>query len=62
MKSFMGLPLIFSIDNVCEACIYGKQHRKSFPIGKAWRANWPLEVVHANICGPINTLAMNKSE
>ncbi|KAL4386184.1 hypothetical protein GQ457_09G020890 [Hibiscus cannabinus] len=30
-----GLPKINSIDS-CDGCIYGKQTRKSFPVGNAW--------------------------
>jgi len=48
-----GLPLIEKIERVCEGCIFGKQHRKSFPIGKSNRATTPLEVVRSNICGPM---------
>lgn len=57
-----GLPLIGSIDKVCEGCILGKQHRDSFPVGKSWRASKPLELVHADICGPMQTLSLNKNK
>ena len=49
-----GLPKIQPFD-LCEECIYGKQTRKSFPSGKAWRALICLELVHADLCGPMNT-------
>lgn len=48
-----GLPKINSFD-LCESCIYGKQSRKSFPIRKAWRASACLELIHADLCGPMN--------
>lgn len=57
-----GLPLIGSTDKVCEGCILGKQHRDSFPVGKSWRASKPLELVHAYICGPMQTLSLNKNK
>ena len=39
---------------VCEECVVGKQHRSQFPKGKSWRAKDVLELVHSDICGPIN--------
>ena len=35
-----GLPIIDDID-IYEGCIYGKQARRSFPSGQAWRASTP---------------------
>ena len=48
-----GLP---KLDNLgfYEGCVYGKQSRKYFPIGKAWRASSCLELVHDDLCGPIS--------
>ncbi|KAL4295185.1 hypothetical protein GQ457_12G009340 [Hibiscus cannabinus] len=31
--------------------------RDSFPKGKAWRASKQLELVHSNICGPLNPIS-----
>ncbi|CAL8095191.1 unnamed protein product [Prunus armeniaca] len=45
-----GLP---QITCPTEVCVVGKQHRETFPKGKAWRARRPLELVHSDICGPI---------
>ncbi|GKV47717.1 hypothetical protein SLEP1_g54586 [Rubroshorea leprosula] len=42
-KMVYGLPSIIPIDDVCEGCVYGKQHKNAFPIEKAWRAKEPLE-------------------
>ncbi|PKA46730.1 Retrovirus-related Pol polyprotein from transposon TNT 1-94 [Apostasia shenzhenica] len=56
-----GLPSITCSNNVCEGCVYGKQHRLPFPIGKSWRARRPLELVHADVCGPMRTPSMNNS-
>ena len=48
-------PLIDRIERVCEGCIVGKQHRKNFPVEKSYRACTPLEIVHSDICGPMQT-------
>ena len=51
--------LLGSITNViqpiCEPCLAGKACRK--PFGKALRATHPLELVHSDICGPMNVKA-----
>ncbi|CAL5403117.1 unnamed protein product [Camellia sinensis] len=49
-----GLPQIDHVSQVCEGCVVGKQHRNAFPKGRAWRAKKVLELVHSDICGPIN--------
>ena len=41
-----GLPSILFEDQVCEGCVFGKQHRVQFPLGPAWRARAPLELIH----------------
>uniref|UniRef100_A0A5B7BAZ6 Putative polyprotein n=1 Tax=Davidia involucrata TaxID=16924 RepID=A0A5B7BAZ6_DAVIN len=50
----IGLPNIEKEEKIYEGCIYGKMHRLPFP-KTAWRANMPLELVHADICGPTRT-------
>ena len=52
-----GLPRIDST-NLCEGCIYGKQTRKSFPVGKAKRALAYLELIHADLCGSMQTKSL----
>lgn len=32
-----------------------KQHRDSFPQGKAWIAKAPLELIHSDVCRPMKT-------
>ena len=39
----------------CEACIYGKQNRRAFPSTANWRASSQLELIHADVCGPMQT-------
>ena len=53
-----GLPNIPDKDATCEGCIYGKMHRLPFPKA-AYRAKSPLELVHADICGPTQTPSLN---
>uniref|UniRef100_A0A2N9EKE5 Integrase catalytic domain-containing protein n=1 Tax=Fagus sylvatica TaxID=28930 RepID=A0A2N9EKE5_FAGSY len=40
---------------ICEPCLAGKACRK--PFGKAVRATQPLELIHSDICGPMNVKA-----
>ncbi|BBN70319.1 multidrug resistance-associated protein 9 [Prunus dulcis] len=50
-----GLPHLEQASVVCEGCMLGKQHRDSFPLESTWRASYPLELVHTDICGPMKT-------
>ena len=56
-----GLPSISFENQVCEGRIFEKQHRMSFPLGPAWRAKTPLELIHENLCGPMKTPSLNGS-
>ena len=56
-----GLPLIEKPDNLCEGCILGKQHKESFPAGKSIRAKAPLEIVHSNVCGPMQVPSLGRN-
>jgi transposase InsO family protein len=49
-----GLPQIEESDERCVSCLAGKQHRDSIPKQANWRASAKLELVHSDICGPIN--------
>eukprot|EP00253_Pinus_taeda_P018707 PITA_18707 len=57
-----GLPLIEKPDNICEGCILGKQHKESFPSGKSIRAKAPLEIVHSDVCGPMQSPSIAGSQ
>lgn len=37
---------------MCKQCLVNKNTRKTF--GKGTRAEFPLQLVHSNICGPMN--------
>eukprot|EP00253_Pinus_taeda_P031014 PITA_31014 len=58
----IGLPLIEKPDSLCEGCILGKQHRESFPTGKSIRAKVPLEIVHLDLCGPMQAPSLVGSQ
>lgn len=58
--SVSGLPLYDYDNRICESCVFGKHHRNSLK-ARSWRASQPLELVHADICGPMQTLSLNKS-
>ncbi|GKA97839.1 retrovirus-related pol polyprotein from transposon TNT 1-94 [Tanacetum coccineum] len=55
-------PSIISSDKVCESCVLGKQTKQVFPVGKAKRANEILELVHADLCGPMRTESLGGSK
>ena len=38
---------------LCSDCMVGKQHREAIPKKSLWRASQCLQLVHADICGPI---------
>ena len=48
-----GLPAIDHVEQVCESCLTGKQRRQPFPTASKFRASRSLELVHADLCGPI---------
>ena len=49
-----GLPQLQASNATCTDCISGKHHRDAIPKEATWRAAQPLELVHADICGPIS--------
>lgn len=56
-KMVKGLPEMNHPNKILEGCIMGKQHRKSFPVGKSWRASRPLQLVHTDIAGPFGVIS-----
>ncbi|KAJ4730414.1 Gag/pol protein [Rhynchospora pubera] len=50
----LGLAAKFNLPT-CEHCLAGKAIRK--PFGKAIRATSPLQLIHSDICGPMNVRA-----
>ncbi|KAI4370868.1 hypothetical protein MLD38_019168 [Melastoma candidum] len=48
-----GLPPIDHVEQICDSCLAGKQRRRPFPMSSKYRASHLLELVHADLCGPI---------
>ena len=53
-----GLPFIDRTKRVCEGCIFGKQHKETFLVKKSYKARTPLEIMHSDICGPMQTTSI----
>jgi Reverse transcriptase (RNA-dependent DNA polymerase)/Integrase core domain len=45
-----------------EGCVYGKHSRASFPKGQSKRASQVLELIHADLCGPMQTVSIGGSK
>ena len=59
-KMVNGLPQLKSPLRLCKDCLVGKQQRYSFPRKSTWRASEILQLVHADICGPIKPISNSK--
>ncbi|CAA6674154.1 unnamed protein product [Spirodela intermedia] len=57
-----GLPAVGQVDQLCEACLAGKQKRSPFPEQGEYRARRVLELVHSDLCGPIAPETPNGSK
>jgi hypothetical protein len=44
------MPIVKRVEQVCDGCVLGKQHRKPFPQVSSFRAGKGLELVHADLC------------
>ncbi|XP_042973054.1 uncharacterized protein LOC122304854 [Carya illinoinensis] len=55
-----GLPQFQPPSKLCKDCLVGKQHRSSIPKKSNWRAVEILQLVQADICGPINPISNSK--
>jgi transposase InsO family protein len=49
-----GLPAIGHVDQLCDVCLAGKEKRALFPQVAKFRATACLEIIHADLCGPIS--------
>jgi len=49
-----GFPHFKVASMTCTECFVGKQRRNIIPKKSIWRASQPLELIHADICGPIS--------
>lgn len=57
----IGLPELEVQHQVCESCVLGKHHREVFPSAATFRAKSPLELVHTDLCGPMQTESIRGS-
>jgi hypothetical protein len=48
-----GMPMVDRVEQVCDGCTLGKQHRAPFPQASNFRAEKGLDLVHADLCGQI---------
>jgi transposase InsO family protein len=48
-----GMPHLDHIDEICDGCTIGKQHRLAFPSATKYRSERPLDLIHTDLCGPI---------
>ena len=48
-----GLPSLQANGGICTVCHRGKQHRTNIPKKSQWRASRRLQLIHADLCGPI---------
>ena len=53
-----GLPVLKKFHIDCEACAFGKKHRDEYPIVKDRKQRDTLELVHTNLCGPMQTRSL----
>lgn len=49
-----GLPKFSNQATIYTDCLRGKQHREPISKESNWRASQKLELIHADICGPIS--------
>nr|DAD39485.1 TPA_asm: hypothetical protein HUJ06_013808 [Nelumbo nucifera] len=59
-KMVNGLPQFEASKIVCTDCMVGKQHRDPIPKKNTWRASSKLQLIHADICGPITPISNRK--
>jgi hypothetical protein len=52
-----GLPEISEF-GLCEGCILGKHYKLPFVKGQSLRATQLLELVHTDLCGPMDTSSL----
>ncbi|GKB86161.1 zinc finger, CCHC-type containing protein [Tanacetum coccineum] len=57
-----GVPIITHLNQVCEGCVLSKQTRIPFPEQAVFRAKKPLELIHADLCGPITPTTVGGSK
>jgi hypothetical protein len=56
-KMVHGLPQFSASSTICTSCMVGKQHRNPFPKKSHWRTSQKLQLIHADLCGPITPIS-----
>ena len=56
-----GMRPIQHIGEICESCVFGKQHREAFHKNNARQASELIELAHSYICGPMRTSLNNST-
>jgi transposase InsO family protein len=49
-----GVPMLEQVEQMCVACLVGKHRRPPFPQQAMHHASRSLEMLHGDLCGPIN--------
>lgn len=47
---------------VCEVCQFGQQSQLPFPTKQATRALEELQLIHTDVCGPMEAISLNGSK
>lgn len=50
----IGIPNVTVEKDTCSSCLLGKQARHSFPQATTYHANNILDLIHGDLCGPLN--------
>ena len=53
-----GLHVIKNENLECSACALRKQHRDEFPLHQEKRQTGLLELIHIDLCGPMQTISL----
>ena len=56
---FHGFPQMEKSRKVCEGCLISNQYRDAFLVCVTMRAQAPLEIVHTNLCGKMQTPSLH---
>ncbi|BBN67207.1 transposable element gene [Prunus dulcis] len=56
-----GLLKLQESEKTCSGCAIGKSHRSSFDKEIAWRASQPLELIHSDTCGPMQSITLGEN-